>query len=194
MSFVTRKVPGSLKNSRHCCCSRFWHLSMSRVLTLWMTSEWDRAGAQITERSLVVFIDLGVGGEMLLRLVSYGPLSGRRLLGDGILANLSDETLSGWASVNVAWRMGQVLLVGPLKERPVFWEGCHEPQQHQKWIQAICFMWAIYCRDLSPACDVRFTRVVPSHLCVCVCGRHTVLFRSHSGRHDSLDRTGVPHA
>lgn len=55
---------------------------------------------------------------MLLRLVSYGPLSGRRLSGDGVLANLSDETLSGWASVNVARRMGQVLLVGPLKEHP----------------------------------------------------------------------------
>jgi len=48
---------------------------------------------------LVAFIDLGVRGEMLLRLVSYGPLSGRRLPGDGFLANLSDETLSGWASM-----------------------------------------------------------------------------------------------
>jgi hypothetical protein len=86
-----------------------------------MTSECDRASTQITEWALVVvFIDLGVGSEMLLRLVSYGPLSGRRLPGDGVVVNLSDETLSGWASVSVAQRMGQVLLVGPLQEHPVF--------------------------------------------------------------------------
>jgi hypothetical protein len=66
-----------------------------------------------------MFIDLGVGGGMLLRLVSYGPLSGRRLTGDGVLGNPSDETLSGRASVNVVRRMGHIL-VGPLKEHPVF--------------------------------------------------------------------------
>jgi hypothetical protein len=48
---------------------------------------------------------------MLLRLVLYGPLSGLRLPGDRVSANLSDETLSGRASVNETRRMGQVLLV-----------------------------------------------------------------------------------
>jgi len=114
MSFVTRKFPGIAVQPL---------LTLQRVLLVDSLNDSRVRPGRRTNNSgplVVAFIDLCVRGEMLLRLVSYGPLSGRRLPGDGVLANLSDETLSGWASVNVARRMGQVLLVGPLNEHPVF--------------------------------------------------------------------------
>jgi hypothetical protein len=49
-----------------------------------------------------MFIDLGGGGEMLLKADFIWATSGRRLPGDGVLPNLSDETLSDWASVSLA--------------------------------------------------------------------------------------------
>ena len=44
---------------------------------------------------------LGDGGKSLLRLLSDGPLSGKRLPGQRVLRNLADETLSGWVTATV---------------------------------------------------------------------------------------------
>lgn len=48
-----------------------------------------------------MFIDLGVRGEVLLKLVSYWPLGGWRLPGNGVLPSQLEEALSGWMSVSV---------------------------------------------------------------------------------------------